>query len=317
MPRKIVLLLPILLLVFLLLTDGYLLLSTTSHPTILSRLLKKESEVNVTARVGNYVIALLSGWSSPYSEITLNGQSLERKTTAREDGFFVFYNVPIVEELKEICLIAQDVNQLPSFPVCLPVNGNQNLAIENILLSPTLSLENGQIATGKTAKSSGMTFPRSKVQVYFFTEKNLSFWARISRSLPFLSLISYHLSPKFAYAANFPIYETVSNENGYFEFSLPANYPSQNRVFVSSIFKEEGRSPKSNTLFFQTMGLGELFKRFLQNLIYQAGIFFSNWKKPYFIILIEIFILLLLITLVVIRKDRDNGNDKREEVTGN
>jgi len=315
-------------------------LTKAGHPTILSGHLKnappQSKTVDVVARVGGYSINKLSGWTSPFAEVSLSSQGVARKTTADETGFFIFNSVSLPDDPKELCLISQDVNQLPSFPLCLaPPPRNQNIEIRDILLSPTLSLDDGKIAAGKTTKASGMTFPHSSVEVYLFTEKDLSFWSRISVFLPFLSpithhfsLLTYHFSPKSAFAANFPVYETKSNENGYFEFSLPSSSPSTNRLFVgaqkscpsdpsakalaSAEASCEGGSPKSNTLSFQIIGIWELFKRFLQAMFDQARFLLPNWKDPLFIILIETLILFGLLAAVIAGK----GEEKTKEVKG-
>jgi len=288
----------------------------------------QEKTVNVLARVGGYTINAISGWASPFAEVSLSSQGVARKTVADETGFFVFNSVSLPDDPKELCLISQDVNQLASFPLCLPPPPrNQNLEIKDILLSPTLSLESGKIILGKTTKASGMTVPNSKVEVYLFIEKNFSLWARISQQIPLFSLLTSHFSPSIAYAANFPLYETKSNENGYFEFSLPANAPSNNRIFVSTIFSPpplldtstslsagpllishshpEYYSPKSNTLSFQVLGLWELLKLFLQRLFLQIK--FPSSLDPFdplFIIMIEILILFGLLATILAKKNR-------------
>lgn len=315
---------------FSLLTTHYYLLPI--QPAVLSdqnrKTLPPETKtIDVVARVGGYLIGSLSGWTSAYAEVTLSSQGLTRKTTADNRGYFIFYSLPVPDDPKELCLAADDVQQLSSFPVCLaPPPRNRNIQITDVLLSPTISIETSKIPSGKTAKASGMTFPGSKVNVYLFTERNLSFWAKITQSIPFFSLLTSHFSPSIAHAANFPIYETKSNENGYFEFSLPANFPSNNRLFVSSVFSPpplltpdsqlatqlhpEYNSPKSNTLYFQVIGLWELFKRFLQTLFDQARFLlpnWPNWKDPLFIILIEILVLFGIIGAILTRKSIEKG----------
>jgi len=342
-------------------------LPNTFHPAVLSDKTKKtlppaSQTIDVIARVGGYAINTLSGWTSPFAEVSLSFQGITRKTLADETGFFIFTSVPFPDIPEELCLIAQDVNQLASFPLCLPPPPrNQNIDIRDILLSPTLSLEDGKIAFGKTTKASGMTFPRSPVQVYLFVEQENSFWSKITKIFPTIKLpkisivqnskckvqscnskfkvLGYSVSLKLltvnfnfelltfnfkliksAYAANFPVYETESNENGYFEFSLPSYSPSNNRLFVTSIFnptenqrmlkdfrgglEDDNRSPKSNTLAFQVIGLWELFKRFLQAMFDQARFLLPNWKDPLFIILIEIVILFGLLAAVIAGKGK-------------
>ncbi len=287
-------------------------LITNYSPSVLSKKTKKGNspEINVVARVGKRAINRLTGFSSPYSEIGLSGQNLARKTTADSRGFFAFTDFPIAENLREICLLAQDVNQLPSFPTCLPLpDTDQNLMIDNVLLSPTLSLDGGQIPAGKTAKASGMTFPDAQVDVFLFTEQNWSIWGILRRLI------------RPVYALGLPRYQIKSNPNGYFEFSLPANSPADNGVFVAAAFPSPALfglepqsppfplfSPKSNTLFFQTVGLWGLIKLFLEKLFQKAGQFFLSLRSDWVIIIfIEVLILLGLIWVFLFKKNKEDA----------
>lgn len=305
----------------------FLLLNTISYTRsdVLSSQNKKtlppqSKSVAVVARVGGYVIEALTGWTSAYAEVNLTSSGLIRKTTADESGFFSFYSVPIIDNLGEFCLSSEDVNQLASFPICLaPQPIAQTLQLHDVLLSPTISLDTGKVPVGKTTKASGMTFPKSKVQVYLFSENNVTLWAKISASVtrifPFLQLITKYFAPQNIYAAGFPIYETVSNDDGYFEFSLPSNFPSQNSIFVSSVFAESGNSPKSNTLQFQVLGLLGLIREFINNLINQFRLSLGNWKDPLFIVLIELLILIAIIIAFLIKGRKQSGQKTTEVLT--
>ena len=292
---------------------SYLLFSPTpSKPNVLSTILQKERVVDVTARVGKYKIEKLTGWSSPFSEITLSSRYTFRKTSADETGFFVFYSIPI-DETRGLCLIAQDVNMFPSFPLCLaPLVENQDIIIENVLLSPTISLESNQIPSGKTAKASGMTFPGSQVDVYFFIDNKYNFQFEILNFKSIFKFFNFKFL-KSAYAVGLPRYRVKSNANGYFEFSLPSNSPSESHVFVASHFQadiksapttdlwksagnlresESYSSPKSNTLSFQNLNF----------LIYLKLIFgvFYQWVLSFKIGCCWLFILIMIETLILI-----------------
>ena len=285
-------------------------------PKILSRHLQKtlppkQEEVKVSARVGGpYLLTKLSGWTSPFAEVTFESRGMAtKKTLADETGSFLFESISLPEKPQEICLISQDVNQLTSFPLCLPPPpSNQNFEIKDVLLSPTLSLDSEEIIKGKTAKASGMTFPNSQIDIYFFIEQKNFIPAPISHLAKSLNFFS----PPFAKAANFPLYQTKSNSNGYFEFSLPTANLSKNRLFVSAVFPtnllanqtplKETRSPKSNTLFFQVVGIWGILKAFFLQLWLSLSLTRLNWKNPLFIILLEIIILLTL--LISIKRHR-------------
>lgn len=112
-----------------LLSPSYYLSLLTSHFSPLRRsrtlsgqlekkILPKPKTVDVVARVGGQAINTLSGWTSPFAEVSLSFQGVTRKTLADETGFFIFTSVPFPDIPEELCLISQDVNQLPSFPLC-------------------------------------------------------------------------------------------------------------------------------------------------------------------------------------------------------
>jgi len=292
MPRKIVIVSLLLLTVFL-----FILSLSFSSPPNRPKVLPES--VDVWAQVGNYYLESLTGWGSPFAEVTLTSQNLIRKTTCDQNGFFSFQFVPIPDSLGELCLLSQDVQQFSSFPVCLaPPLNNQNIQIKDVLLSPTLSVEGSQIFSGKTAKASGMAFPDSEVNVYLFTEN------RFSISLGWQNLLKLFSPLKPALAVGLPRYRVQSDANGYFEFSLPANFPSANRVYATAIFSlpdsRKGFSPKSNTLAFETIGwwgwllfiLRYLWSLFIAFLIYLKS-------SPLAIIIGEVLILSALILLLI------------------
>jgi hypothetical protein len=270
--------------------------------------------VSVYAQVGRYYLESLSGWGSPLAEVTLTSQNLIKKTVSDEKGFFEFHSFPIPDQLGELCLISQDQHQYSSFPVCLaPPPGNQNIKIKDVLLPPTLSLEGSQIPNGKTAKASGMAFPSAEVDVYLFTENrfSLGWWWQ--------NLLNHLLPVKSALAVGLPRYQVKTNASGYFEFSLPASFPSANRVYAAAIFSlpdsSKGFSPKSNTLAFETIGwLGWLlaFWRYFCSLVMAFFIYLKS--HPSAIIIGELATLagfVLFLVAVALSKKEDITGRKR------
>lgn len=249
---------------------------------------------------GGYVIESITGWSSPYSEVNLSSPNLVRKTVADETGFFAFNFVPVPENLGEICLIAQDVNQLPSYPVCLSkIERKENIKIENILLPPTVSVEGGKIVTGKTAKASGMTFPDTEVDIYLFSE-NYSLYKDYSGYKNYILKLFF---PK-ANALGLPKYRVNSNSNGYFEFSLPASYPAENRIYTASVLTNESlknaKSPKSFTLAFETISILKATLLFLQGLLKNILTAIRSPKTiSFYLIILEIIALAGLLALIL------------------
>jgi hypothetical protein len=287
------------------LTGGFGLYSLNTNPqqVLPKKITAPARSTEISARVGGYIIGIISGWTSPFAEVTLTSQGVARKTIAEEDGFFAFYSVPIPQSPTELCFVAQDVNQLPTYPICLPPPPqNTDLEITDVFLPPTLQLEKGKIVAGGTTKASGMAFPGAEMEVFLFTEKSFDLWLRITRSL-------------FAYSL--PKYKIIANENGYYEFSLPANAPSGNRIFATAKKPCLGEncqesSPKSNTLFFQTLGLLGIIKLFLANFLYQTLAFFNRARSDQlWIILFEIIILAGLIILLLLTPVKKENRQTR------
>ncbi len=293
-------------LLFILVIFSLSLLLPLPAPPSSSRVLPQS--VSVYAQVGRYYLDSLSGWGSPFAEVTLTSQNLIKKTTSDEKGFFEFHGFPIPDKLGELCLISQDQYQYSSFPVCLaPPPGNRNVIIRDVLLPPTLSLAGSQIPSGKTAKASGMTFPSSEVDVYLFTENRFSFgqwWQNFfNRFFP------------SALAVGLPRYQVKTNPNGYFEFSLPTSFASANRVYAAAVFSlpdsTKAFSPKSNTLAFETIGLlGWLLAlwRYLCSLLLALLLYLR--LHPWTIIICGLTILAAAILLAIM------AADKKEETTG-
>ena len=189
-------------------------------------------DVNVIARIGEYELNSISGWTSPFAIVSLNSPGLARKTNADDKGFFIFTNVLVRSNLSEICLFSQDPFGISANPVCLaPQDVLDGLIVKDILLPPTILVDKEKFTTAETAKASGMTFPNSEVIGNLFFGKKTA-----------LTLVA------------------TSNENGKYEISLPGSLPSTNRIYVFSILNPQtsqslgflGKmlSPKSNILTF-------------------------------------------------------------------
>ncbi|PJC28755.1 hypothetical protein CO053_02945 [Candidatus Shapirobacteria bacterium CG_4_9_14_0_2_um_filter_40_11] len=220
----------------------------SKHAKVLPLERQSKTVPNVVARVGEYQIGILSGWTSPYAEVYLNGQGTARKTAADENGYFEFFMVPVKKSYGELCLTSQDINLVPTLPVCLPaIPPTDNAEVIGVLLPPTISLERTKIHLGESTKASGMTFPDSEVDVYLFENYNNYNFHNIHNKL------------FSVFAAGLPKYSIRSNTNGYFEFSLPTSDPSENRLFAVSYLSNLSfpsylgvfPSPKSNTLSLQ------------------------------------------------------------------
>ncbi len=165
--------------------------------------------------------------------------------------------LPVRTLYPEICLQAQDSQSRTTQPTCIPALpvGQYYYQVGPVLLSPTLSLEKGEVIKGEQAAAYGKTTPLTQVDIYLAKEKS----------------------------------DIESDRNGDFEFNLPTQDTDQWLVFAGANI-QGAASPKSNTLTFNIhSGIYRLWI-FLQSLL--AVI---RPHLLYFVILIEALILVLLL----------------------
>jgi len=259
----------------------------------------QEFEATIWAQVGeNYLT--LSGYTSPLAKVYLSSSvgNLKRETYADKSGFFLFQFVFLPQKTGELCLLAQDTNGLASPPLFLPEPPqNQDIAIENILLAPTLSLSGGETLTLNQANASGKTFPNSKILAYQYLDPKTTFLTKIQ-----------NLIVKGVWAKTAPILEVEADNEGDFEFNLPSNEPADLKIFVASIFQKpqlpsgKNYSPKSFTLSFKTLSFWDLVANFLISILVEIYLLAKKIAEdPTKIIWLEIPILGFLFLKVGLR----------------
>lgn len=207
--------------------------------------------VEITAAVGEPRLTVF-GYSSPGSQIELQGQAVSQMTTADgTTGYFLFDRLYLPEiylsysppATPELCLSAIDLFNRVSFPVCLPpippLNQPAGITVGPVILSPTLTLEEN--SDKKPIFASGLTLPEAEVRIFLANDPSPSFFSLFSRIL---------VSPAEAYFL--PVYELKSDEHGYFEFSLPEGQSAKWQIFASALYQNHP-SPKSQTLTFVSL----------------------------------------------------------------
>jgi len=194
----------------------------------------------VTATVPYFWWLELTGWTSPYAQVELSmEQFVKRITTASDQGQFTF-RIALPRTIRPFCLIATDVSNISSYPLCLPPPPQEsNILVKEVVMPPTLRIDKGKIAKGETVAAQGYTTPNSEVTPYLFEEKS---------RLPLISQYLNFLISSVS-AAEVPKPPIKSNQNGFYQFNLPTSDIGKNRVFVGSIFLNNP-SPKSTTLVF-------------------------------------------------------------------
>ncbi|MGB9911602.1 MAG: hypothetical protein ACPLKP_03335 [Microgenomates group bacterium] len=241
-------------------------------------------EITVSATIGEPKLTVY-GYTSPQALVELKGNRISELTIADATGYFQFNKVflpPPKPHYPEICLTVVDrQSRVSSFPTCLPLLPPKlaEIRVGPVLLPPTLTLEKGEFLPGEQVKAVGATFPNSLVTIFLANSQNQNF------------SISEKIIPS-AYAFFLPKYEIKSDENGNFEFNLPADKPNYWQAFATAEFQGFA-SPKSNSLSFKILGWQEWF--WLKIKIFFLTIL--NFLRPYWwwvIIIGEIILLFLL-----------------------
>ncbi len=245
-------------------------------------------QVTVSATIGEPILTIF-GYTSPQALVKLDGFRTADHVLSDTTGYFRFEKVylPLADpNYPELCLTSVDTqSRLSNFPTCLPPlpGGRLDITVGPVLLPPTLSLSKGSILSSSKGNflpseqviARGSTIPNAKVIVYLANDLGKK-----------LALI------RSAEAYSLPIYETIADGRGNFEFNLPADQPSLWRLFASAEFAGSP-TPKSNTLVFRILNwwgwlwelvltLFGLLKPFWWLLVIalQMAIIFFLLKKP-------------------------------------
>lgn len=227
-----------------------------------STMKKVSYTVTVTASVGASILTIY-GYTSPDATVHLEGIGVAHETKADDKGYFIFNQVFLPEPQErfisnfikeaafpELFLVAVDTEKHSSFPFSLPPlrTGPYAITVGPVLLPPTVSLEKGQFLPKEQIIASGQTIPNSEVTIFLANNDNVSnFWQKLFSITPFAYII-----PNHTYAYTLPSYHIVADNHGSFQFNLPANSPSNWKIFASSFFLDSP-SPKSNTLTFKVL----------------------------------------------------------------
>jgi len=257
-----------------------------------------EVQITVWATIGEPKLTVF-GWASPRALVELKGQRVSELAIADETGYFYFDRVflpPPKPNYPEVCLSVVDrKSRISSLPTCLPPLPPKlgEIRVGPVLLPPTLNLEQGEFLPGQQVKATGATFPKSKVTIFLANKnspstnkKNTSLKSYIPKSL-------YSYIPKTApvYAHFLPQYEIQSDEDGYFEFNLPASYPQNWKVYATAEF-QGSPSPKSVSLSFRVLSWWAWFWKRAKEFLLAA---FAFLKPHWWWLIIAGEVLLILI----------------------
>ena len=214
-----------------------------------------EAQITVWATIGEPKLTVF-GWTSPQALVELKGQRVSELAVADETGYFYFDRVflpPPKPNYPEICLSVVDrASRISSFPTCLPPLPPKlgEIRVGPVLLPPTLSLEQGEFLAGQQVKATGATFPKSKVKI-FLANNNPTIEQLSNKANCFIVKLLNGLNTP-VYAHFLPQYEIQSDQQGNFEFNLPASYPQNWKVYATAEF-QGSPSPKSVSLSFRVL----------------------------------------------------------------
>ena len=126
-------------------------------------------KTEVKAEIAGKFSLRLFGYTSADSLVQVLGVRTYAQGTSDRTGYFLFKDITIASEAKEICISAIDTERRSSFPLCIALpNTVKPTEIGPLLLSPTLSLSEANIWQNQQAGLSGMTIPESEVIISFF-----------------------------------------------------------------------------------------------------------------------------------------------------
>jgi hypothetical protein len=249
----------------------------------------------------------LHGWTSPGAQVEFTMEQVIKKiTTADDQGQFTF-RVALPRTIAPFCLIAQDISGISSHPLCIaPPPPEFNILIKEVVMPPTLKVDEGKLAKGETVPAQGYTTPNSEVIPYLFEEKGrpLVRLPLISESTNQLIIqLSNHLvSP--ALAVEVPKFPIKSDQNGFFQFNLPSETLGKNRLFVGSFF-HDNPSPKSTTLVFDVLSWWRmLLERLMAYCLWLVTLFLGLLTRPEGIIFLELGIIGIVIYFIVVQRKK-------------
>lgn len=241
------------------------------------------TKTEVKAEIAGKFSLRLFGYTSADSLVQVLGVRTYAQGTSDRSGYFLFKDISVAKEAREICISAIDTERRSSFPLCIALPDTVKPAeIGPLLLSPTLSLSEANIWQNQQAGLSGMTIPESEVTVSFFEVSDAA-EARVGHGVqenagPAASASLFSLVPK-AFAAEVPVLTTKADRKGRFSVNLPSSRSQTYRVFAKAIYKDSP-TPKSQTLTFDIGAITDYFVQFV---------------LPYLILYLIIVVLLIIL----------------------
>lgn len=178
----------------------------------------------VSAFIGNARYTI-TGYTSPFALVKLEGQGIYNETHADKNGRFIFENGFSPLSPREVCVTGIDTDGRITQPLCLaafPIK--KNISIGPLILPPTLSLNQPEFLINDNGILHGLSTPGSTIDI------NVS---------------------KDTSKQNITI-QTHANQDGDYSVTLPTSHRDNVHVYSQSKFNKL-ESITSNLLTFQIL----------------------------------------------------------------
>lgn len=189
------------------------------------------------------------GYTAPSSIVQAIAARVFGQTNSDGIGYFLFEDLPISSEAREICISSIDSERRVSFPLCIALpETDKPREIGPLLLSPTLSLSTATIVQNDKAYATGRTVPNENVTISFSEDT-----AGKSGQIKIASLLHTIFNIN-AFAKDVPVFMTKSDKTGQFSFNLPTAHASTYRLFAKASYRGSP-TPKSHSITFFIAGI--------------------------------------------------------------
>ncbi len=270
----------------------------TSAQTLSSERIIVKPNVIVSATIGIPKMTLW-GYGSPNSVVELIGINVDQITNSDGTGYYSFDLVylPDTESFPELCITAIDNSKRVTMPTCIPPINRDNYFynVGPVILPPTISLGAPQTYPESQVSAQGTTIPNSIMEIKLARPDNRQ------------DVLSFKIV-KSALAYYVPSYTVVSDANGDYSFNVPTNKNVTWRLFAITDYKDGNKSPKSNTLTFETLTTAKYIRQ-------KIASFFASLLQWPNIIVLEIFMIVILITIIyfISRKKKSSRKNNNSE----
>ncbi|MCL5019594.1 MAG: hypothetical protein M1426_03840 [Patescibacteria group bacterium] len=236
----------------------------------------------------------LWGYGAPGAIVELSGIGVDQSVTSEANGYYSFDLVylPNTSSFPELCVTAIDQEGKITPPTCIPpiASGNYFYNVGPVILPPTISIGAPQARPESQVSAQGQTIPGSTVEI------------KLARPEVGSGILGFRFV-KRALAFYIPSFTVISDASGKYSFNMPTSDDTTWRVFAVTEYEDGNKSPKSNTLKFETLSpLAHIWQSLLEFLKT-----FLSWPR---IIILELLIILILVAtaLVVIKKKKGKAS---------